>query len=161
MQPFGSAAETEAGRIVPSNSILLVDGGPLGVRIECSCLKQEKTDSGDLSFHPKMEVTICFGIDGKEIEKIIRYGPNGLLRESVWDDSLKDVVRSCGEKLTSRGLNVPPEFLEHLRSELVASRRSALLMAVRAFARHFVSSLPAGDACQIWMEEEARHIINS
>ena len=159
VKPFGSTA-SKVSDITSPPTVLLVDGGPLGVSISCSG-SAKPVGPDVMSFSPSMSVHITFGVDGKEIERVDQFGSGVILNDEVWDEALSQLVFSCGKKLSDRGLNVPPEYSVQLRSELKSARRRTLLASVRAFARHYIRSLPAGEACQVWMEEEAKMVLES
>lgn len=159
VQSFGSAAVDKSKSVAPSHVIVLADGGPLGVKAEFSC---DPKLSGDSTVYDiKLLVHIVYGVDAKPIEQVSKLNANDLLRDSTWSPILESTVSSCVSKLESRGLNVAPEYRSLLREALTSARKNALLLMIRSFARYMIEAVPASEACQVWMEEEAKLMFDS
>lgn len=74
---------------------------------------------------------------------------------------MKDATRSCVDELKRRHVTVPDQFPFELESALVGARRKAILLLVRHQADSLIQHVSSGEACHVWAEAEAAHVMST
>jgi len=78
-----------------------------------------------------------------------------------WSQHLSDYAGSIVSILRGRHVPVPEDFPRSFFQVLAEERVGALRLLVRSQASVLVEHIQSAEACQIWCEEEARHVLNA
>ncbi len=133
------------------------DGLPWAVHIDASCYLAAAT----LNVGPTPKLGISIYITGERSDVHVRtMGEIDFdLLIPGWEGILNDAASTCVNDLTKRQVPVPDEFRERLLVALREARITAILLVVRYQAASLIHHIPSSEACRIWSEVEAGHIM--